>query len=139
MPSEYKEATISGKGAHEKMIPQPKLTPRPKENLYELIEEYSYKCTVDGETLLITIPAGFIYNGASIPAIGWLVTYTPFHPDVMVPALIHDYLYGDHSLGIDRYTADSILYQMLVENGVKEITAEIMYQAVRAAGSAFWA
>lgn len=121
------------------MIPQPKLTPRPKENLYELIEEYSYKCTVDGETLLITIPAGFIYNGASIPAIGWLVTYTPFHPDVMVPALIHDYLYGDHSLGIDRYTADSILYQMLVENGVKEITAEIMYQAVRAAGSAFWA
>lgn len=120
------------------MIPQPKLTPRPEKNLYELIEPYTYICTVDDNRLEITVPTGFLYNGASIPAIGWVATYTPFHPDVVAAALIHDWLYGPNELGIDRYTADSIFYQLLIENGVREMTAEIMYNAVRIGGSGYW-
>jgi hypothetical protein len=120
------------------MIPQPKLQPRPDKNLYELIEDYTYACTVDDVKISITVPVGFEYDGASIPAIGWVATYTPFHPDVMCAALVHDFLYDGNTLGVDRYTADSILYQLLVENGVREQVAEIMYQAVRIGGGSHW-
>jgi len=118
------------------MLPQPKLTPRPLENLYELLEDYTYICTIDGKRIEIAVPARFLYNGASIPAVGWIITYTPFHPDVMAPALVHDYLYINHV--VDREAADSILYQMLIDNGVTRTTAEIMFQAVRVGGSGYW-
>lgn len=118
------------------MIPQPKLRPRPGEDSYELIEEYVYKCTIDNDLIEITVPAGFIYDGASVPAIGWIATYTPFHPDVMLPALVHDYIYTEHP--VDRFTADSIFWQMLIDNGVKRLTADVMHTAVRAGGSGSW-
>lgn len=118
------------------MIDQPKLRPCPKENRYELIEDYTYSCSIDGQGLEIKIPRGFLYNGASIPWFGWTATYTPFHPDVMLPALIHDWLYGSHET--DRETADSILYQLLIENNVDKGVAEIMFQAVRIGGRSAW-
>lgn len=118
------------------MINQPILRPRPGKNLYELVEEYGYACTINNERIEISAPAGFLFDGASIPAIGWVLTYTPFHPDVIGPAVIHDRGYETHE--VDRLTMDSILYQMLIDNRVEKVIAEIMYAAVRGGGLKSW-
>lgn len=118
------------------MLPQPKLKPVPWKDRYGLIGEYSFTCNVDGKDVTTVVPKDFLYDGASIPAIGWVATFTPFHPRVMAPALVHDYRYA-HRLG-DRKGADSIFHHMLIENGVDKATAEIMFQAVRIGGGSHW-
>ena len=71
------------------MIEQPKLSPVPKLKLYILLEDYP---AVYGD-MKILIPKGFVFDGASIPFIGWLPTYTPFHPLVMASAICHDWIF----------------------------------------------
>jgi len=111
---------------------QPNLSPVPMNDQYALLDDYSIKY---GNTK-ITVPEFFIYDGASIPSFGWLVTYTPFHPDIMAPALIHDWLYVNHQL--TRGMADQILYDLMILNGANKTKAKLMYQAVRIGGGAAW-
>ena len=56
-----------------------------------LTEDYTYR-DLDGTER--TIPAGFIFDGASVP--NWtrfFVQGTPLDPTLLVPGLIHDYMY----------------------------------------------
>ena len=56
-----------------------------------LTEDYKYR-DLDGTER--TIPAGFIFDGASVP--NWsryFVQGTPLDPTLLVPGLIHDYMY----------------------------------------------
>jgi hypothetical protein len=121
-----------------KLHKQPILIPIPEENLYEFAEPYDFQFLAGKEKRLvqITIPAGFRYDGASIPPLAWQLTYTPFHPKMMLPAGVHDYFYRMPI--IDRATADSLLYSMLLDNGVSKEKAEIMYRAVRFGGRGSW-
>lgn len=115
---------------------QPWLEPVPGKDQYKLVVEYTLSVTVEETPIEITVPKDFIYDGASIPSFAWTLIYTPFHPDMMLPALIHDYLYKTHET--DRDTADSIFYYLLIENGVEKITAEVMHAAVRIGGGSHW-
>lgn len=119
---------------------QPVLIPVPQKRKYEVAEDYDFRFRVgpDEHRVAITVPRGFRYDGASIPPAGWHLTFTPFNPMVMLPALVHDYLYGMPLYQVDRATADSLMYHMLRENGVDRITAEIMYRAVRVGGRGHW-
>ena len=108
----------------------------PEEDRYELLEDFTVLCDVEGACYTITVPSGFLYDGASIPPPGWILGYTPHHPDMMLPALVHDYLYTTRE--VDRLTADSIFYELLIQNGVKKPIAEVMFQAVRACGGGHW-
>ena len=117
------------------MLPQPIIKPRPDlihddGPRYELVENYfipGYECGV---------PKGFIFDGASIPAIAWHITYTPFHPLVIAPALYHDWPYVAHNISRDK--ADSIFLELLLENGVPKLTAKKMHFAVEKFGGMFW-
>jgi len=106
---------------------QPIVKPDPGRNRYILMEDYIYKD--------IRIPSGFIFDGASVPKLFQFIS-TPFHPDVMAAAIVHDWLYVNHQT--DRKAADIILYDLLVANGIRKFKAKLMYKAVRVGGVASW-
>ena len=115
-----------------KNIEQPELRPNPKDDYYMLMSDYN----ITVNNIKIVVPKYFQYDGASIPRVGWQVTYTPFDPDVMLPSLIHDWLFYNHQ--VPRDIADDIFYRLLKDNGVSGLKANIMWGAVRTAGSLFW-
>lgn len=115
------------------MLIQPNLSPVPQKNTYWLLDDYSVKY---GD-ITITVPACFSFDGASVPWFGQVSTYTPFHPDCMAPALIHDWLYLNHQTV--RTVADQIFYDLLISNGANPTKSKLMYQAVKLAGGNYWA
>ncbi|MBB5019727.1 hypothetical protein HNQ59_003035 [Chitinivorax tropicus] len=117
---------------------QPQLSPWPEAEHYKLLTDYQ----IDTSAGPVTIPRHFHYDGASVPALAWQITYDPFHPDVMAPALVHDWLYYTHHIGtqvISREQADDILDDLFRRNGVGSTKRRIMTMAVKAAGGAVWA
>lgn len=114
------------------MLKQPKLQPSALTNKYELT--WDFEIEVNGVD--IVVPKYFRYDGATIPAAAWQITFTPFHPDVMMPSLVHDWLFYNHQ--VDRETTDDILYKLLLQNGVDNLRANMIWGAVRAAGGFFW-
>ena len=114
------------------MLTQPFLKPHPKENKYQLTRDYNL---VVGNTNIV-IPRYFMYDGASIPTLAWQFTFSPFHPDVMLPSLVHDWMYYNHQE--DRETADDLFYGLLRESDVNHFKATAMWAAVRAGGELFW-
>lgn len=114
------------------MLKQPSLTPHSQQNRYELIRDY--EISIEGEE--IVVPKHFRYDGASIPAAAWQLTFSPFHPDVMLPSLIHDWLFYNHQ--VDRDTTDELFYRLLRDNGVSYLKANTMWAAVRTTGGLFW-
>lgn len=114
------------------MLKQPKLQPSALTNKYELT--WDFEIQVDGVD--IVVPKYFRYDGATIPAVAWQITFTPFHPDIMMPALVHDWLFYNHQ--VDREQADDLLYQLLRQNGVDNLRANMIWGAVRAGGHFFW-
>ncbi len=115
------------------MMPQPKIQPIAGTNKYIPLEDYALLIL----GFLIRVPAGFIFDGASIPRAAWtFLGYTPFHPCVILAALIHDWLYLNHQ--VSREDADIIFKMLLLRNGVTPDAAQKMYLAVRLAGGFFW-
>lgn len=85
---------------------------------------------------IFVVPAGFEFDGASIPPLLWPVIGSPFDPAFMQPALLHDWLYSSHL--VTRREADVAFREQLVVNGVTDFRADLMFRAVRLAGWAAW-
>ena len=113
-------------------LKQPFLVPHAIDDNYELSRDY--RLEIEGVT--VVVPKYFRFDGASIPAPAWLFSYTPFHPDVLLPSLIHDWLYYNHQT--DRDTADDIFYALLRGNGVSNLMANAMWGAVKVGGGLVW-
>lgn len=117
------------------MIEQPDIRPVSQGGMYDLHTDYSY----DG----LTVPAGFEYDGASVPRVLW--TLTGLLPDGIhrPAALIHDYLYrqGGHCTRYNlpfRYSrrhADRMFRRMLIDLGVMKWRVVILYLGVRLYGA----
>lgn len=93
----------------------------------------------DGTSTLITVPAGFTTDLASIPRILWPI----FSPTgkYSAAAVVHDYLYKTHRIQgtkISRKTADKIFLLGMKALNVKPIKRTAMYAAVRCFGFLFW-
>jgi hypothetical protein len=78
------------------------------------------------------ISKGFLFDGASIPKPFWSVVGSPFEPDLMVAALIHDWLYWTRLISKDK--ADNYLKIALLADGVGTARANVIYRAVWAFG-----
>lgn len=103
--------------------------PLPPRALYELVEPLPYQGGV--------VPAGFQFDGASLPRLTWTVTgYTPFHPKLMRGAGGHDYEYRMRT-GVRR-VADEWFRETIIEDGVPEDDADRMFAAVRQFGCLVW-
>lgn len=106
----------------------------------EISREWEYELVQDFEIMYrdetITVPKYFSYDGASIPAVAWQATYSPFDPVVMGPALVHDWLYSNHQ--VSRSDADKLFRKLLESNRVPKPKVRAMYYAVDLAGGAYW-
>jgi len=111
---------------------QPHLRPQPDTDQYRLIREYPYS----HNGLSIIVPLYFRYDGASIPLIAQIITYSPFHPKIMAAALLHDWLYYSHVTS--RKVADKIFRDVLIKNGVSNGKAQLMYKGVRRFGASYY-
>ena len=85
-----------------------------------------------GNDFLITIPRGFVTDGASIPRLVWTFVGGPFSGKYVKPAVAHDYLYAVHLYS--RYKADLIFLEAMKSCGVSLIKRELMFLAVRVGG-----
>lgn len=137
------------------------------DRIYQLFEDYRYiwdlKVREDNGAFKtirnrITIPAGFRYDGASVPRVFW--TLTGINPDgpQRAAALIHDMIYvqkGDLPEGMQeqeiepgswkptygnwtRYDSDRLFKKMLIASKMKKGKVKLMYFAVRIAGWIYW-
>jgi len=99
-----------------------------KNGQYKLLSPLGFK---DGN-IIITIHAGFIYDGASIPRSLWSVIGCPM--DYAYESCIHDALYA--SKLFNRKECDKYFYKALRARGVSLPIAKQMYLGVRFGGEA---
>lgn len=89
---------------------------------------------------VITVPAGFHTDFASVPSFAWSLGF-PKSGIYDAAAVVHDFLYRTHAVGprwIERAEADDILLEAMDALGTGYFTARIMYYAVRACGGSYW-
>jgi hypothetical protein len=111
----------------------------------DMVEKDSYELSqdllFDIEGQSFAVPQSFRYDGASIPAIFWQLTFSPFAPDVMRAAAIHDWFYYTHPFGENskgRNKVDRVFKTMLLMENVSKFKTALMYQAVSLFGWTVW-
>lgn len=124
----------------------PVLRPLPSEGLYELLEPLNIVYVTDGnETKAVRVSAGYLTDGASIPRCLWEEVGSPFSPEFMTAAIVHDYHCNIHDGLItlpDKYTPSvdemsDLFFDLLREDGVWLGKALTMETAVRIYKSLF--
>lgn len=101
--------------------------PTGSKDRYELVMPITWQ----DEKYVIMVPAGFVYDGASVPKA--LRSVIPsFGGRYDRASALHDYLYSHGS--ISRRECDKIFYHALRDDKVRWVQAKIMYFAVRLFG-----
>ena len=77
----------------------------------------------------ITVPRGFLFDGASAPRIFWSVIPPMFK--TKKAAVIHDWLCKNAKGPKDRLYADKLFYEMVMEAGLSKTRAKLGYWGVR--------
>lgn len=88
-----------------------------------------------GDGSLITVPKGFITDGASVPRPLWDIV--PAWGRYSRAAVLHDFLCRmidrgkPHRLAPDRHAADALFLQAMIDSGVNTAVRNAMWAAVR--------
>ena len=114
-------------------IVKPLRTERLGNKLWKLTLDF----VVGYNNVVLSVPKGFITNGASVPRMFWWLC-APMAGPFGEAAVIHDYMYSKQSHCIDRKAADRVLRDIGRENGANIIRANLVYSAVRMFGWKFW-
>jgi len=97
--------------------------------IFQLIQQFRYSSSMG----IITVPAGFLTDGASVPRVFWNIL-SPFG-SYFPAALIHDYLYSKVSIWkLTRKQADQLFLEAMKNVGVGWLTRHTIYRAVRLGG-----
>jgi hypothetical protein len=107
----------------EKRLTPPKLSPLQKRGWWVVVEDW--------EIYGFKIPKDFASDLDSIPHIPGI--YVAFKGHARWSALLHDFLYATEL--VTREEADALFYMAMLEEGVPELLAKIMYVAVRVFGA----
>ena len=92
-----------------------------------------------GVDCVVSIPAGFTFDGATIPKIWWLVIGSPFQPEFQLAACVHDWFCvksaetGNYKA---RVVGDGVFFGLLTDAGVPKWKRVLMYAGVRL--NSFW-
>jgi hypothetical protein len=92
-----------------------------------------------GVDFAVTIPAGFTFDGATIPRVCWLLIGSPFEPDFQLAACVHDFFCvksaetGNYKA---RVVGDGAFFGLLTDAGVPKWRRVLMYLGVRL--NSFW-
>lgn len=98
-----------------------------------LLESLKYNILESGE--IITIPAGFVTDFATIPQEFWSLGLSPTG-QYGLAAVVHDYLYWYQPCS--RSQSDAIMLHAMRESRVKPKDIHIIYQGVRIGGEYSW-
>jgi hypothetical protein len=85
----------------------------------------------------LVVPRPFSYDGATVPWFAQLPMFTPYDPQVMRAACVHDWLYTYHVVSRER--ADQLLRDLLIDDGLDYHKAWAIHRAVRTFGRSAWA
>lgn len=99
---------------------------------WQNLQDVRFWSELVGSTILI--PAGFIYDLASVPR--WPLMGSIFLGRASRAALPHDWLYWTHQF--PRDVCDRIFLEAMLSTGVPADIADSMYLGVRAGGWAAW-
>ena len=94
--------------------------------LFELIDSF----TVHIDKTAVTVPAGFITDGASVPRAFWWLC-APVAGPFGEAALVHDWMYNIRSNFWDRAFADKCLCEIGRYRGANLIRARAVWLGVR--------
>jgi hypothetical protein len=101
-----------------------------------------HRATLDSElvytspnNVVITVPAGFVFDGASIPDFAWSVVGHPFLRGYRRPSAVHDYLMKHKT--IPSHEAHRYFYNCLRLEGVSRWRAVTLFNSVRLFGPRF--
>lgn len=84
---------------------------------------------------LVTVPAGFTFDGASVPALFWALISHPMAPSSLRAACLHDW--GCVTRYADSRTIHATFYAALLADGVAPLRAWLMGKAVAWCGPRF--
>lgn len=85
-----------------------------------------------------TVPLGFQTNGASVPAVFWLLVGHPYSPSSLRAAILHDWMCRDpRGHGLSSREVHRVFYEALRADGVGVVRAWLMYAAVAVFGPRF--
>lgn len=110
----------------------PGVRPTGNNRAFILLEPMEYQ--VGTSDKVITIPAGFVTDYASIPRPLWSL-YSP-HDQYSRAAIVHDYLYWAQLC--TREQSDNLFLIAMKESKVPETTRNAVYLGVRGRGSSSW-
>ena len=89
--------------------------------------------------LHVTIPAGYVSDGASVPRFFWRLLSPPVDPVTLAPSIAHDWLYDNsRRYNLGRLECDIWYYYALMENGYPLWKCELTYWAIRLFGWMHW-
>lgn len=96
-----------------------------------LLAPYAWHDPVQG---LIEVPAGFLFDGASIPRLAWtIIGVTPFDHKIIHAAVIHDWLYSTRSLS--RKLSDDVFKRIMKREGrLRRTSIFLIHRSVRIGG-----
>jgi hypothetical protein len=97
--------------------------------LFQLLCDFVYQSDVAG---LITVPAGFVTDLASLPQ----CVLGIFGEIAQQPSIPHDFAYSKGVM--PRATADAMLYEACILTGVPAWKAKLIYAGVRIGGGSHW-
>lgn len=86
----------------------------------------------------ITVKAGFVTDGASVPRLLWRVAGDPMEVPRIYAAIVHDWIYSGGDRRFDREEADCIYRDYNIALGMSKFRAYIEYYALRLFGGGHW-
>ena len=107
----------------------------PNYELFKVPTAFEYHVGEEGSGEVISVPEGFITDGASIPKIFYSLIGGPLGK-YAAPAVLHDYLY--HIKKYTRRRSDQIFLEAMKVRGVSWWKRHTMFTAVRLAGWIPW-
>lgn len=90
---------------------------------------------IDGERY--TIPAGYVFNGSSIPWFLWWL-FPPTYAPAWEASCFHDLCYSHLWRQVTKRFADDAFRAIMLQQGANSAVAAVFYQAVHRFGKGGW-
>lgn len=87
---------------------------------------------------VLTVPAGFQSDGASVPQFLWDSVSPQIDPRTLRGAVVHDFLYRTTPRNWTRKEADELFYDFIRADGLGWWRAQTAYLGVRLFGAKSW-
>lgn len=100
------------------------------ENPYELFNTVTLTVVTNYRQFSFDIYNGFIWNGADIPKVLWLLVGSRYNPEFRVASMIHDFM-----LQFKKYLLNEVLLNQITKAEYRRLTSLIFREKIKAQGT----